>query len=259
MTHPSDADTTLSAIHVVLVGPRSPGNVGAAARSMANAGLGRLVLVDPPTFDPDIARWMAPGAHARIDDILFVQSVAEAIDELGVDRVIATSARARRLATPTWTPPELASAILRTPRPTAIVFGPEDFGLDNEAVSRCDAVLRIPTAAHSSLNLAQAVGITTHALRMAAADEAPVETSPLASASLRAHLTDDLLDVLSSTTYFAGRSATHTRARITAALHGLRLTHDDAATARGMLKSLKHRIRSTPETYRLPDDDNDLP
>ncbi|MBO85715.1 MAG: tRNA (cytosine(32)/uridine(32)-2'-O)-methyltransferase TrmJ, partial [Deltaproteobacteria bacterium] len=69
-------DPALARVHIVLVTPRQPGNVGAAARAMANNGLGRLVLVAPPAFDPDRARWMAPGAHDRIDHALIVGSVA---------------------------------------------------------------------------------------------------------------------------------------------------------------------------------------
>jgi hypothetical protein len=38
-----------------------PGNVGAAARAMANTGVDELVLVDPPAFDMERARWMATG------------------------------------------------------------------------------------------------------------------------------------------------------------------------------------------------------
>jgi len=46
---------------IVLVQPLHPGNVGATARAMRNFGLERLVLVDPPAYDPERARWMAPG------------------------------------------------------------------------------------------------------------------------------------------------------------------------------------------------------
>ena len=89
-------DQQLASVHIVLVAPRSAGNIGGAARAMANNGLGRLVLVAPPAFDPDRARWMAPGVHERIDSALIVGSVAEAIDSLDVVRVVGTSARAKR-------------------------------------------------------------------------------------------------------------------------------------------------------------------
>ena len=239
---PAPRTDALHRIHVVLVAPRSSGNVGAVVRGMANHGLGRLVLVDPPAFDPDVARWMAPRAHDRINKALFVATVAEAIDALDVVRVIGTSARARRLKTPVWGPAQLAEELLDTEGDTAIVFGPEDFGLDNASVARCDAVLRIPTTAHSSLNLAQAVQATASTLSTAARVETRLPVRPTASARLRQLLVADLVSVLEQTTYFVGRRRTPTRARIMAALSHLPIDHDAAATARGMLKSIRHRL-----------------
>lgn len=240
-------DHALAMVHVVLVAPRSPGNVGATARAIANHGLGRLVLVAPPAFDPDRARWMAPGAHQHIDRALIVATVAEAIAQLDVVRVVGTSDRPRRLETPVWNPTQLAEAVHHAPGPTAIVFGPEDFGLANDHVARCDAMLRIPTAAHSSLNLAQAVNVTAASLRMLHTAPPSSERPRAAPARMRAALADDLLSVLSETTYFAGRSETSTRARITSTLARLALDHDAIAGARRMLKNIRHRIRTTPQ------------
>ena len=238
-------DRVLAAVHVVLVAPRSAGNIGAVARAIANYGLGRLVLVAPPAFDPDRARWMAPGARDRIDDALIVATVEAAIAQLDVVRVVGTTARTRRLDTPVWGPAQLAQAVHARPEATAIVFGPEDFGLDNASVARCDAVLRIPTAAHASLNLGQAVNVAGAILRSAAVPEPAVPAAPRAPARLRHLLVDDLVSVLGETTYFAGRpDPTATRARIAHAVGRLDLDFDSVATARGMLKSLRHRLRT---------------
>jgi len=229
------------------VAPRSPGNVGATARAIANHGLGRLVLVAPPHFDPDRARWMAPRAHAHIDRALIVGTVHEAIERLDVERVIGTTARKRRLVTPVWGPHELAEVVHTSPCSTAIVFGPEDFGLDNDSVARCDAVLRLPTTTHSSLNLAQAVNITAASLRLLGASAPARELEPPAPAPLRAQVTDDLIEVLRETTYFSGQSEVAIRARITSALGRLPLDHHTLASARGFLKSIRHRIRTRPQ------------
>lgn len=240
-------DPALARVHIVLVTPRQPGNVGAAARAMANNGLGRLVLVAPPAFDPDRARWMAPGAHDRIDHALIVGSVAEAIQQLDVVRVVGTSARARKLETPTWDPPALSRAVHAGGGATAIVFGPEDYGLNNTSVARCDALLRIPTASHRSLNLAQAVNVTASSLRLLATATDPSPPPQLAPARLRTLLVDDLLEVLRQTTYFGGRPDTATRARFTRSMARLQLLQEEVAVARGMLKSIKHRLRHGPE------------
>lgn len=139
----------------VLVEPQHPGNVGAVARAIANMGLRRLVLVDPPAWDPEQARWMAPGCDELLRDVRVVATLDEALD--GVGRAIATTARHRRRGQPVIGPQEVATQILDDPeRTTAILFGREDHGLPDSAILRCDSVLRIPTAPHASLNLGQA-------------------------------------------------------------------------------------------------------
>ena len=58
--------------------------------------------------------------------------------------------------------------------PVALLFGPEDNGLDAAALDRCDAVLCLPAdPAYPSLNLAQAAMLALYELRMAAAAPLP--------------------------------------------------------------------------------------
>ena len=147
----------------VLVEPQHPGNVGATVRAMANMGLEHLVLVNPPAFDPERARWMAPGCGAMIDRIRIVATLDEALE--GCHRAVATTARHRKGGQGLLVGRTLADRVLEGPdERTAILFGREDFGLDADAVSRCDALLRIPTAEHASLNLGQAVLLVAHAI-----------------------------------------------------------------------------------------------
>src|SRR5262249_46631543 len=50
--------------------------------------------------------------------------------------------------------------------PVALVFGPEPSGLENHEISRCHALLHLPTdPTYPALNLAQAVAITLDELR----------------------------------------------------------------------------------------------
>ena len=52
----------LSQVRIVLVHPRHPGNIGAAARALKNMGLSRLIIVgDTPSDHPE-ARAMSAGA-----------------------------------------------------------------------------------------------------------------------------------------------------------------------------------------------------
>jgi TrmH family RNA methyltransferase len=151
----------------VLVEPLHPGNVGAAARAMRNFGLERLVLVDPPAYDPERARWMAPGCADLLARAQIVGSLDEALR--GVHSVLGTTARHRKLGHTVIDPVEAALHVCQKPEDpeeeaptTAILFGREDFGLSNDAISRCEKLIRIPTPEHASLNLGQAVLLIAH-------------------------------------------------------------------------------------------------
>ncbi|MCB9681471.1 MAG: hypothetical protein H6733_08370 [Alphaproteobacteria bacterium] len=157
------AERLADGVVFVLVEPQHPGNVGAAARALANMGLWRLVIVDPsPAFDVERARWMSPGA----DDVLARMRIVATLDEAleGVHRAVATTARHRRHAQTVHEPGDVADQVLDGPddHVTAILFGREDTGLSREHTLRCESLLRIPTADHASLNLGQAVLLTAH-------------------------------------------------------------------------------------------------
>jgi TrmH family RNA methyltransferase len=149
---------------VILVQPRSPGNVGATARAMKNTGLRRLRVVDPVAYDPEEARWMAPGCEDVLAEAEFVATFEEAVADC--HRLVATTARHRRLGQPVWSPTQLAQGFLEGPpdEVVGLLFGREDIGLTNEEVGHAGALLRIPTPEHASLNLAQAVLLTGHEL-----------------------------------------------------------------------------------------------
>ncbi len=146
----------------MLVQPLQPGNVGAVARAMANMGLERLVLVDPPALDMERARWMASGGKPILDGCRIVATVEEAVEDC--TWAVGTTARHRRWDWPTLDPETLAVQAFERRGPLAILFGREDHGLDNEALTWCEAALRIPTSGEPSLNLAQAVLLTCGAL-----------------------------------------------------------------------------------------------
>jgi len=161
----SDAAALLAErIVIILVEPQHPGNVGATARAMKNMGLSRLTLVNPPAWDPETARWMAPGCDDLLSSIRHVATVEEALQD--VTFAVASTARHRKQRQPVMEPAELVRKVYKSEpsQVTGILFGREDFGLATTDVNRCAALLRIPTPEHASLNLAQAVLIVCHAL-----------------------------------------------------------------------------------------------
>lgn len=154
----------LDRIVFVLVQPLYPGNVGAAARAMRNCGLSRLIIVDPPAYDPERARWMAPGAKDLLANATIVPDLDTALQ--GVHRVVASTARHRKDGQAVLEPRDLAAEVCNDDDDlvTAVLFGREDHGLDTPSVQRAEAIVRIPTVHHASLNLSQAVLLIGHEL-----------------------------------------------------------------------------------------------
>jgi len=134
-------------------------NIGAAARAMKNFGLSELILIAPKCKWPnDRAQALAAGAGDILENARIFPTATDALAPFNL--VLATTARDRDVLKEIHTP-EAAARRLRTAASagagTALLFGGERAGLDNEEMSLCDAVITIPTAEFSSLNLGQAV------------------------------------------------------------------------------------------------------
>ena len=154
---------------IVLHRPRYPENIGATARAMCNMGLERLIVVDPRDPDPLRIRKMAThAAGAVVDRMSIYDDLKQALAPFNY--VVATTARLGKQRIELLTPSRVAQKLVPIlPRNrVALLFGPEDRGLSNEALRNCQALVNIPTAAFSSLNLAQAVMVMCYELYMAA-------------------------------------------------------------------------------------------
>jgi tRNA/rRNA methyltransferase len=145
---------------IILVEPQLGENIGAAARAMANFGLGDLRLVAPRDGWPnEAARGAAALAVKIVDEASVYPDLRAAIADLHY--VAATSARSRFLAKPVLPPDaavkeiyERGAAGLRC----AILFGKERTGLENCDIAIADIIVTAPVdPAFASLNLAQSV------------------------------------------------------------------------------------------------------
>jgi tRNA/rRNA methyltransferase len=178
-------------VAVVLVRPREEGNVGAAARAMANMGLARLILVEPAAALGPTAKAFAVGARSVLDGCSRVESLREALAPF--PRVVGTtSTRDRTLAVPLIGPRELPERLAADPpgTPVALVFGPEVGGLTNEELAYANLVVSVPCAPlQPTLNLAQAVLILAYELYQAKLGE-PRPRAGVAGASAPADGTE---------------------------------------------------------------------
>jgi len=149
----------MTAPAVILSHPQMGENIGAAARAMKNFGLTDLRLIAPQCGWPnERALVLASGAGDIIERARVFATATDALADIRL--VFATTARGRDILREILTP-EAAAARLRTASSegvaTAILFGGERAGLDNEEMSLADAAITIPTAEFPSLNLGQAV------------------------------------------------------------------------------------------------------
>lgn len=155
---------------IVLVRPQIGENIGAAARAMLNCGLVGLRLVAPREPWPNAkAEAAAVGAAAVLDRAALFADTGAAVADL--NRVYAATARPRDLVKPVLTPRAAAEemrAAIAGGEKVGVLFGAERSGLDNDDVTRADAVIEIPANPDfPSLNLAQAVLICAYEWRMA--------------------------------------------------------------------------------------------
>jgi tRNA/rRNA methyltransferase len=168
----------------VLFKPKSPGNVGAAARALKNMGCRDLRIVKPTGFHitnggKGIWSCQGPGydnadmmaVHGR--DVLAAATIYSGLDAALADRtlVVGTTARAGLYRSEARPIREVSDELLTLSEANriALVFGPEDCGLTNEELKLCQRLITIPTAPqYPSLNLAQAVMIVAYELMLAA-------------------------------------------------------------------------------------------
>lgn len=153
----------------ILIQTSHPGNVGAAARAMKVMGFSELVLVRPRFADvlcQEETIAMASGAADILARARIVDTLAEALE--GVSFACATAMTPRDFGPPTREPRALFAELAASAHKIGLVFGSERYGMSNEDVYRCHAVLSIPTHPdYGSLNLAQAVQLLAYDLRQA--------------------------------------------------------------------------------------------
>jgi TrmH family RNA methyltransferase len=230
----------------VLVSPRNPLNIGAAARAMSNFGFTEMGLVNPY----DVAYREARSA-VRSQYILQQSRVHERIDEAVADctLVVGTSAGANRdLHVPSYRL-ETAGGLIRNHLQTgkvALLFGSEKFGLSNDDMSHCHWLTRIPTRdEHASMNLGQAVAICLYELTRdgAAALAVPFAPPGQASAAETERLTSVLMALMVESGYAHERTLESTELKLRRLVHRIGISAVDAQSMVGMLKHVLWKMQ----------------
>jgi tRNA (cytidine32/uridine32-2'-O)-methyltransferase len=231
-------------VRIVLVDTSHPGNIGATARAMKTMGLGDLALVRPKHFPSDEATARAAGA----DDVLRTATVH---DELGgaiadCGWVVGASARLRTVALAVVDPREAAAEIWRRLplNRAAVLMGPEQSGLTNDDLARCQQLVHIPANPEfSSLNLAMAVQVVCYELRMAAPSRPlpamPASDSRLATAAELEHLHEHLERLLTESEFLHPAHQKQVKLKLRRIFHKAALEYNELNILRGALTSLE--------------------
>jgi len=207
-------ESILSQVHVVLFEPQDQVNIAAVIRAMKNMGVSSLRLVRPVEYD---AYRLEGIAHDTADIIERIQHYDD-LDSAIADCVYVAAYTARRraakrvVADPRQSALDVLAAVNHGP--AALLFGREDKGLPNEALDRARVVVNIPTTAHASLNLAQAVLVALYELHVAAGDATrkiapPRDDAPLATAEQYERLFDNAAQALEIIAFFKTRFPEH--------------------------------------------------
>lgn len=164
-------------LHIVLVAPARPENVGAAARAMKTMGFTSLRIVDSEAHLQPAARWVAHGAGDILDGVQTFATLEQALAD--VDFTVATTARSRARFHYYCTPQQLLGQLSERSQwvgQAALVFGREDSGLTNEELELADLLTGVPMQAdYPSLNLGQAVMVYCYQLSELMKVSAPQE------------------------------------------------------------------------------------
>jgi tRNA/rRNA methyltransferase len=155
----------LDNIAIVLMEPKYPENIGAAARCAMNMGISRLSIIRDKAPDQEKMLKMATHKAAHlIENLKHFKSLQDALAPFS--HVVGTTARQGRKRRIENSPRYMLGTILPLleHNQVALLFGPEHRGLTNDDLKYCQTTVSIPTADFSSLNLAQAVAILCYEL-----------------------------------------------------------------------------------------------
>jgi tRNA/rRNA methyltransferase len=238
-------------LRIVLVSPRNPLNIGAAARAMSNFGFFELRLVNPYEVAFREAK-SAVKSQRVLQEAREFPTLAEAVADCAV--VVGTTSKGPRALQLPLRRLETAGRLIAkklVTAPVALLFGSEKFGLSNEDLSHCHWLLRIPTREeHGSMNLGQAVAVCLYEImRQPAAARATklAPRHPPAAAADLERLTTRLEEILATSGYVHSDVETSTRLKLRRLIRRLDLDTHDAEVWLGMLRQIRWKLLSLKE------------
>ena len=257
----------LANLRIVLVDPRNPLNIGAAARAISNFGFTHLRLVHPYDVAFQNAR-SAVGAGKILETAEVHKTLTDAIADCTL--VVGTTAVGHRdlhlplrrleagariiqkhlmqkLAKHARVRKKQKAAVHQHSNRVALLFGSEKFGLSNQDLSHCHWLMRIPTREqHISMNLGQAVALCLYELIRGAKTTAKFERLPekaiAANAGEVERFTEILTQALSLSGFLDRRTVADADDRIRRLVRRLKLPQRDADMWTGILRQIVWKL-----------------
>ena len=234
-------------LSVVLVSPRNPLNIGAAARAMSNFGFTDLRLVNPYEIAFREARSAVGPAASVLSEAQEYKSVAEAVADCTL--IVGTTAVRHRELNHPLRRLEYGARLIRKELATgrvALLFGTEKTGLSNDDLSHCHWLMHIPTREqHISMNLGQAVAVCLYELMRDPKKAVSREPKgPRATAGEIERISSVLLEALHVSGYVNPISIASTEERVRRMVRRLNLSPEDAEVWVGMYRQMLWKMKN---------------
>jgi tRNA/rRNA methyltransferase len=237
---------------IVLHEPHYPENIGAAARAAKNMGISRILLVNP--IECDMERVLKMATHNAEDVVTRMEIYDRLEDALApFGYVVGTTARIGSHRQGLKHPRQVADELIEISQKNrvAVLFGTESCGLANEHLRYCDALVNIPTADFSSINLAQSVMIMVYEIFCAASERKEPSIPRLATHRELEAMYTHLKDVLTRINFINPENPDYWMASIRRFFSRMHLRAVDIRLIRGICRQIDwycfKRAAKTPE------------
>lgn len=236
-------------VRIVLVEPAGPLNVGSVARVMRNMELSQLVLVNPHCDHlGEDARKMAVHGVRVLEQATIVSSLPEALQ--GCQRAIATTGRTCSLPTLLETPRDALPWLLQSGIESALIFGNEARGLNNNELNYAQRFVYIPAnPEYPSLNLAQAVAVCAYELYQTTGKSSlslPPQDPPCNLDDLERYY-QNLETILLNVGYLYPHTASAKMEKLRRLFNRANLTQQELASLQGILGQIQWAISQKSE------------
>ncbi|MBL8209484.1 MAG: RNA methyltransferase [Bryobacterales bacterium] len=231
----------MQGLRVVLVSPRNPLNIGAAARAMSNFGFTDLALVNPY----DLAFREAQSA-VNADHVMQAATVHDTVASAVADCQLivgTTGGDHRELALPLQRLEQGGTLIRESGAQVALLFGSEKYGLSNDDISHCHWLMRIPARPqHSSMNLGQSVAVCLYELIRSEVPEV-LPVAPAASHQQLNVLQERMAEVLALSGYADHTATAGADQRLRLLIGRMGLSRRDAEIWLGVFRQILWKLR----------------